>query len=96
MGEQVKRSAHFRISESALSERAKNVLIQIADELVPGYDWISWSRITRQRLLRIKNCGAKTASEILRYGIEHASPKQAARLRRILAHKPCPTCGKLP
>lgn len=90
------RSSTFRISEAALSVRAKNALQQIADQFHPRYDWISWSHITRQGLLRLKKCGVKTAHEILRYGVNHASPKQAARLACILELKRCPTCGKLP
>lgn len=88
------REARFRISESTLSVRAKNALQQMADVFYPRYDWITWSHITRQGLLRLKHCGAKTADEILRYGVEHASPKQAERLKRIVAHERCPTCGK--
>ena len=86
----------FRISESDLSVRAQNALTQIADQLIEGYDWITWSHITKRRLLRIRGCGKKATEEILRYGIEHASPAQAERLKRELEGKPCPTCGKLP
>jgi hypothetical protein len=90
------RSAILRISESDLSVRAKNVLQQIADLFYRGYDVINWSHLSRQGLLRRKHCGVKTANEILRYGVEHASPKQADRLQRILKNKRCPTCGRLP
>lgn len=91
----MKRASVFRVSESGLSARAKNVLRAMAHVVYDRNDWITWSSITKQRLLREKNCGRTTANEILRYGVVHASPKQAERLKCMLMNQPCPTCGRL-
>lgn len=85
-------SKSFRIYETELSVRAQNALIQIAKT----DDWIIWADITKRGLRRIRGCGKRATEEILRYGIEHASPAQASRLKRELEGTPCPTCGKLP